>query len=372
MTADWISSMDEESLSESDRLDALMETSRHDPVFRNYDYVRTVDDMVFLLHGDRQDTGELRGFPVYVSDESGVREIDGEPFSKQPLKDSLDEEVDGLRPDPIERGVYRFPVELVEQRWSPYEGRHEAYDGLSDDERHAYDRVASVLEAHGADHMLIGSQYLGADTEESDVDIVALLEDNRMQEIEDDLFANEDMDVERVSYSHTVQHTRRRAGSAPSYKMNVYRNRRDVPRPEIDGVSVDLLSMQDRPFTSFFLPSVYENGTDVRSLSATVTDAERGHCVPSVYEIDVSGRDKEGRDHDGRYDLISFLPTYRDSLEEGDRITVRGRWFEEEDTIYLSDTERYGTSYLMDNTRMLRDDGVPDRLSMSFSIESKR
>ncbi|MCJ7428928.1 MAG: hypothetical protein MUP66_00895 [Candidatus Nanohaloarchaeota archaeon QJJ-5] len=372
MTEDWIRSVDIDDLYETDQLAELVETSRHAPVFRNYDYVRTADDTVFLLHGDRQNNGELRGFPIYVSDEEGDRNIDGKAYRKQPLKDAVETDHAGIEPDPVERGVYRFPVELVQQRWSPYEDRDTVRDRLDDNEYRAYEQVASVLEAHGADHMLIGSQYLGAETADSDVDIVALLDDNRMRAIEDDLFAREDMDVENVSYSHTEAISRRRAGSAPSYKMDVFRNRREVPRPQIDGISVDLLSMQDRPLTSFFLPSVYEKGTDVRSLSATVTDAECGHCVPSVYEIDVSGRDKKGRDHVGRYDLISFLPTYRDSLEEGDRITVRGRWFEDEDTVYLSDTEQYGTSYLLKNSRLIRNDREPDRLSMSYTVESKR
>lgn len=396
-------SLDGEVLRDSDRLDALLEASSR-PIYRSHEYVETVDDVIFILHGDQKRPDELRGFPVYVAGTEGDRIFEGTAYRKVPigehvslgevLRDENDKDdmytassmrADSssntgievwphrydvgspraqsdtmlptrYRPDPVEEGVYRFPPELVRSHIKPRERTDAAVEGLGSDIETIYQEIADVIEQQGAEPALLGSQLLGMETDDSDIDIAVFSDEDVLDAIYEEMEGREEVEMATLEHHHTVSSTyteQVRYGTREvSMECDISKEGQQLI---FDGTTVDLLQVHDEVFTDYSLPSWSDDWDRIEDVSVTVTDAGQGHYTPAVYEIEV---DDEG------YDLVSFLPTFTNSLEKGDAVAVTGCLYKDRDTIYLVDEDDYVTasSGLLS---MPFSDSSPDRLDIS-------
>lgn len=400
-------SLDDGTLKDGDELDALLEASSQ-PIYRSHDYVETVDDIIFVLHGDQKKPDELRGLPIYVQDPEGDRELDGSSYRKIPigerfaleqnLVDDRDAEQTGQRrvndsssntdievwshsysssdrrwqhygtpsstikspetmpyeQDPLEEGIYRFPPELVTNHVSPRRATGDAVGRLADVKQQLYREIAAIIEDHGAEPALLGSHLLGTATQESDMDIAVFSDTNDIDQIYTAIVDQTDADLTTTEQHHTVKtdytkqvrygtrevtmecditnHQQQLVFSGiPKQRQTTAAYGLPVAIDEMD-LRIDLLPAQQEVFTDYALPGSGETPEQVEQAQVTVTDDTRAHCVPAVYEVSSS---------DGDYDLVSFLPVFKNSLEEGDTIEVTGKLYERHDTMYLADETDY-------------------------------
>lgn len=335
---DTIRKLDRDTLKDRERIRELVDEvsaiQDMQGMFSNYDYVRLSDGNMFILHGDKHPFGQLRGRPVYSPDPHGDRTFNGDRYVKQEPRSALSFHADFYEKDPVEYGVYRFPMETVEQHIRPETDSAAAVEELGREKYLAYKAVEDVVEAEGAELAVLGSHLLGTHTTDSDLDLAVMSQENVIEDIYYRLEDVDGIDMEIASVTHPVE---KKVSQRGHYSTRTIRKRYDVTKEvtalTYSGTPLDILTTQNPgSWTDYYLPPTDEKPEKTEGLKGTVTDASHGHLVPAVYEVD-TGTDI--------VDLVSFLPIFKDVLDEGDTIKMYGYHYPEQSTIYLGTRQHY-------------------------------
>ncbi|MDY6777693.1 MAG: nucleotidyltransferase domain-containing protein, partial [Candidatus Nanohaloarchaea archaeon] len=322
-------------LQHSEQLDSLVETAPDIDMsdYTSYDYVKLSDGTVFILHGDRQPVGWLRGIPVYGPDQHGDRELDGTSYAKYPLGQKAEMDASFYRDSPDEQRSYQFPVTEVEEHFDPQDRTEDALDRLSREKQSVYRQIEAIVEDEGGDLALVGSHLLGLQTDDSDLDCAVISKEPIIDRVYDRLRNRDNVEETIEEAQRRITKTEKKKGAYSTRTIEkTYNIVREVTELTVDGIEADLIPTHEPGTWQGYRLLAGDEELAEQEVEGTVVDASHAHHDPVQYTIDTGS---------GTVDIVTFLPIFKDGFEKGDDVTVFGDRTADASTVYLREDDHY-------------------------------
>lgn len=298
-----------------------------------FDYFRTESDDVFIAGADKLVDGHIYGVHVYEPDEDGCRSCGGQSFSKAD-RSSSSLGLDFTSSNNLFQDGFMIDNEVIEEIRSPEDERDNILNNdLENWEKEAYETLSEVF---GGDVYLVGSQIWGLSTENSDIDfLLCSNNENDFEGVFND-FADES------GYEMLDKQSIRGKAEKYSDRYNIpvdaaehhlcSPNRRVKSNENNQKLSLITAQLPGTHTDYAFPDNVGDKGQTVED-EGIVVDASDGHKRPRVYELSLNDI--------GDVDIVSDRWIDAGSFSEGDEIVLKGDYFSEPNTVYLSSENSY-------------------------------
>ncbi len=311
-------------------------------MFRDYDYIQTFDDMIFIVRGDDHSIKSVHCTPVYIPNKNGdhIDKRTGQRYIKKvdeyPTHDSI---VAKLHPEYFPalndiKNTYVIPVSDIKKIFHPREKTREILEDNNVDLvwKNVIKNLSLISEISLEDIGIYGSRLLNLENKDSDVDIVIYGFDNFRKlklHFDDVLSASE---IRKPSLQQRIK----RIASWDKYsvinqekllQMELRRwSRINVYRDEITSIR---FAYDDEEIPNRInLPPISREV----NLRGTVLDSEKTNFCPHIAKVNIKGEEVF---------VISYGFLFFSCVRDFDKVEVLGNLRIGHDNTYITLDEAY-------------------------------
>lgn len=311
-------------------------------MFRDYDYIQTFDDIIFIVRGDDHPIKSVHCTPIYIPSKNGdhINKETGQKFIKKvdeyPTPDSV---VAKLHPEYFPflndiKNTYIIPVSDIKKVFHPREKTKEI---LKDNDidlvwKNIIKTISFISEIPLEDIGIYGSRLLGLGNKNSDVDIVIYGFDN-FKKLK--LHFDDVLSISGVKKPSLQQRVKRVASwdkysvidQEKLFRMELSRwSRINVRGDEI--TSIRFAYNNDEIPNKISLPRISKEV----NLQGVVLDSEGTNFCPHVAKVDIDGKEVF---------VISHGFLFFSCVKDFDKVEILGNLREGDSNTYITLDESY-------------------------------